>query len=146
MFSFHSSYSWMKGKKEAQNWPVSRQDASLSSWTILVCVGLNATFRDFHTLQHGPSLPGEGIPGSLKEGRLADQVQTFWMRAAGPARSGTMSEWRYLSWVSILLTILLDLTHQGPHGSASSSSKVSSSIRGQSSGVCEKSSSLGWEE
>uniref|UniRef100_A0A8C6GZ16 Inter-alpha-trypsin inhibitor heavy chain family member 6 n=1 Tax=Mus spicilegus TaxID=10103 RepID=A0A8C6GZ16_MUSSI len=35
-----------------------------------------------------------------------------------------MSEWRYLSWVSILLTILLDLTHQGPHGSASSSSKL----------------------
>ncbi|XP_031236220.1 LOW QUALITY PROTEIN: inter-alpha-trypsin inhibitor heavy chain H6 [Mastomys coucha] len=35
-----------------------------------------------------------------------------------------MSEWRYLSWVSILLTILLDLTHQGPHGSASSNSKL----------------------
>ncbi|NP_001389404.1 inter-alpha-trypsin inhibitor heavy chain H6 precursor [Rattus norvegicus] len=35
-----------------------------------------------------------------------------------------MSEWRYLSWVSILLTILLDPTLQGPHGSASSSSKL----------------------
>ncbi|XP_040599934.1 LOW QUALITY PROTEIN: inter-alpha-trypsin inhibitor heavy chain H6 [Mesocricetus auratus] len=35
-----------------------------------------------------------------------------------------MSEWRCLSRVSVLLTILLDLTHQGPHGSASSNSKL----------------------
>ncbi|EGW02319.1 Inter-alpha-trypsin inhibitor heavy chain H5-like protein [Cricetulus griseus] len=35
-----------------------------------------------------------------------------------------MSEWRCLSCVSVLLTILLDPTHQGPHGSASSNSKL----------------------
>ncbi|KAL1766363.1 inter-alpha-trypsin inhibitor heavy chain H6 [Sigmodon hispidus] len=35
-----------------------------------------------------------------------------------------MSEWRCLSCVSVVLAILLDLTHQGPHGSASSDSKV----------------------
>ncbi|XP_051035319.1 LOW QUALITY PROTEIN: inter-alpha-trypsin inhibitor heavy chain H6 [Phodopus roborovskii] len=35
-----------------------------------------------------------------------------------------MSEWKCLSCVSVLLTILLDLTHQGPHGSASSNSKL----------------------
>ncbi|XP_028739298.1 LOW QUALITY PROTEIN: inter-alpha-trypsin inhibitor heavy chain H6 [Peromyscus leucopus] len=35
-----------------------------------------------------------------------------------------MSAWRCLSCVSVLLTVLLDLTHQGPHGSASSNSKL----------------------
>lgn len=57
-----------------------------------------------------------------------------------------MSEWRCLGRASVLLTILLDLTQQGPHGSASPTSKVSSSMRRQRSGVCEKGSSLGWWE
>ncbi|XP_057616493.1 inter-alpha-trypsin inhibitor heavy chain H6 [Chionomys nivalis] len=35
-----------------------------------------------------------------------------------------MSEWRCLGHASVLLTILLDLTHQGPHGSASPTSKL----------------------
>nr|XP_048297533.1 inter-alpha-trypsin inhibitor heavy chain H6 [Myodes glareolus] len=35
-----------------------------------------------------------------------------------------MSEWRCLGRASVLLTILLDLTHQGPHGSASPTSKL----------------------
>lgn len=56
MFSFHSSYSWMTGEREAWNWLLSRQDASPSSWTILACVSLNATFRAFPILQDSPSL------------------------------------------------------------------------------------------
>ncbi|KAM7339224.1 hypothetical protein ACRRTK_002708 [Alexandromys fortis] len=35
-----------------------------------------------------------------------------------------MSEWRCLGRASVLLTILLDLTQQGPHGSASPTSKL----------------------
>lgn len=95
MFSFHSSYSWMRGKREAWNWPFSRQDASPSSWTILACVGLNATFRAFHTLQDGPSLSREGIPGGLKEQRFGDQAQTFWKWTTDPDQ-----KWHYV-WVEV---------------------------------------------
>lgn len=58
-----------------------------------------------------------------------------------------MSGWRYLICVSFLLTILLELTYQGPPVPASSSTKVSSGMREQSLGICDKISFLGgiWE-
>lgn len=67
MFSFYSSTAGWGGKTEAWNWPLSRQDDNPSSWTILDCMGLNATFRVFPTLQDSSSLSREGIPWRKQE-------------------------------------------------------------------------------
>ena len=54
-----------------------------------------------------------------------------------------MSKWRCLIRISFLLTILLELTYQGPSGPSSSSTKVRSGMREQSSRICKEISSLG---
>lgn len=128
----------MRGKRETWNWPLSRQDANPSSWIILDCMGLNATFRAFPTLQDSSSLSREG---GVKEQESGDRLRPYGREQWTQAR-GEMSGWSCLICVIFLLTILLELIYQGPPDPTSLSTKVSSGMREQSSGIFEKISSL----
>lgn len=102
----------MTGKRETWNWPLSRQDANPSSWTILAYV---------YSMPHSePSSPYRIVPPSQEKGYLEILKSTSLEIGLKPseheqqhqARDIIMSKWRCFIHISFLLTVLLELIYQ----------------------------------